>query len=646
MAAKDLPHALAGRTEQAGVLVATAGVPRSFQRTLMPRSTVDQAIITGASMVIHYALAALTQDSIEALAQWRHPETRSEFDDRSARRRTAKADAVAWVAGWGIRTAFSQRPGERLTRGSIRTAGLITTRTSLAGLLAAMLQEGTLALEERTGNKALRNVPVAVLGGAGIAAADQVIARRRAAADDTLSDGDEWRVATGKSLAIGGMVAGGLTGMAVAERALADGLANRLSRIFPGRQRGWRNAGHAATLAGIGAAMSYALHRGYRSIEAAATTFEPGGENPPKTEYVSGGPGSLVPYDTLARQGRRHVHSYVRPEWIERVMGEPARAHPIRAFVGLDSAPSMEERVELAMRELERVKAFDRSLLLMVSPTGTGYVNYAAVESTEYMTRGDCATVTLQYSKRPSPLSLGRVDVGREQNYMLVQMLYDRIQKEPAKSRPRLVLFGESLGAHTSQDAFVHRGTRGLMDRGVDAALWIGTPFGSRWKEEVLGKPRFDVDRSLVGVFNAIEDYEALAPAQRESIRYVMLTHHNDAVAYFGPDLLVSCPPWLGEGERPPGVPRAARYGPVLTFLQTLVDMKNSANVIPGKFEAKGHDYRADLARFVRAVYRLEATDEQIKKIEEAMVQAEVLRARWIEDHKKERATGSAARSA
>ena len=70
---------------------------------------------------------------------------------------------------------------------------------------------------------------------------------------------------------------------------------------------------------------------------------------------------------------------------------------------------------------------------------------------------------------------------------------------------------------------------------------------------------------------------------------------------------------------RPQGVPRTARYGPIVTFLQTLVDMKNSMTVVPGVFEAKGHDYRADLACFVRAVYRLDASEEQMERIEDAL---------------------------
>lgn len=145
------------------------------------------------------------------------------------------------------------------------------------------------------------------------------------------------------------------------------------------------------------------------------------------------------------------------------------------------------------------------------------------------------------------------------------------------------VLFGESLGAHTSQDAFLHKGTDGLLDKGIDAAVWIGTPYESGWKKEVLGPPREDTDRSLIGVFNDIGQLEALPAEEREMIRYVMVTHDNDAVTKFGPDLLVRAPDWLGDKrKRPATIPRSERWTTPTTFMLTLIDMKNSANVIPG----------------------------------------------------------------
>jgi uncharacterized membrane protein len=637
MSIGDAARTIAGRSEQVGMFVAATSISRSFQRTLMKRSSSDQAVITGSAMAINYAVAALVHDGIEAVTQWRTGEG-TELEDRDWRRTTASADVIAMLAGFALQSAFKQQPGERLLRGSIRTTGFLLSVVGFSGAVAAAIQEGLHSLDERTGNRwRLRSLPVMLLSGAAASMLERTRANRRLVGDDNeLFERQGWDVSPGKSLAISALVTTGLAGISTIESTIAGTASTRLAKMFPGRERGWRSTGHTVSIGLIGLGLTAALHRVQNRIESAAGKPEPGLEAPPTVSYVSGGEGSLVRYETLSRQGQRHVNTYIRPEWIEATMGEQAKAHPIRIFVGLDSADSAAGRVALAMSELERTGAFDRGFMMVVSPTGTGYVNYAAVESMEFMTRGDCATVTLQYSKRPSPLSLGRVKVGRRQNAMLFQALWERLEQMPESERPRVALFGESLGAHTSQDAFVHRGTRGLIDRGIGAALWIGTPFASEWKSEVLGGSRFDVDETMVGRFNDISELEAMDPATASRMRYVMLTHGNDAVAYFGLDLLVSCPPWLGPPEtRPPGVPKSARYGPTVTFLQTLIDMKNSMTVVPGVFEAKGHDYRADLARFVRAVYRLEATEEQMERIEAALRDFELRRAEWIEEHKR-----------
>jgi len=51
--------------------------------------------------------------------------------------------------------------------------------------------------------------------------------------------------------------------------------------------------------------------------------------------------------------------------------------------VGLDNAPSPKTRAELALAEMDRTAAWERSLIMLVSPTGTGYVNYCAVAAAQ-----------------------------------------------------------------------------------------------------------------------------------------------------------------------------------------------------------------------------------------------------------------------
>jgi uncharacterized membrane protein len=266
---------------------------------------------------------------------------------------------------------------------------------------------------------------------------------------------------------------------------------------------------------------------------------------------------------------------------------------------------------------------------MLISPTGTGYVNYVAVAAASYLSRGDVATVTLQYSKRPSPLSLDKVGAAREQNRQLWLRILERLHDRTGP-RPRVVVFGESLGAHTSQDAFLHWGTLGPQALGIDRALWIGTPYLSEWMHEITGPERLDVDPDTVAVVNDFAQLEALGAERRSRLRYVLVSHDNDGVTKFGPDLLTTAPEWLTDrrprlqtvdGDSPRGIPATMRWRPITTFFQSLVDMKNAQ--IPGTYRAWAHDYRPDLARFISAVYDLPGSPEQMQAIERALQQRE-----------------------
>jgi uncharacterized membrane protein len=618
---------IGGRTQQAGTLAAATIMPITFQPTLMPRSALDQALVTGISTSLNYAFAALIQDSIEALAL-RGRTDPDRVDRRTWRQASVVLDLAAIGAGMAVQSALRPRPGERLPRGGARTAAWWLSATGLSGAVVGVVQE----LTARRSDTQDHSFPAATFAGVAMAAINDYRRRRWERQFPGVGSDEDAPVSAVKAMAMSLGVTAGLTGLAAGERQFAIAVGRAAERFLRGHERLYRPLGHLAALSAMGWGLYGMLRRVDRRIERGAEEVEAAYPIPPTSPLVSGGPGSGVAWDTLSRQGRRNVATAVTADEIERVMGEPALAEPIRVYVGLESAPTEAERVALAIAELERTGAFDRSLLMVISPTGTGYVNYVAVESAAYLSRGDIASVTMQYSLRPSPLSLDRVAEGRHHYRMLIDAIHNALAERPPEKRPRVVLFGESLGAWTSQDAFAHRGTQGLLNAGVDRALWIGTPYMSKWKQEVLNDDRPDVDRSLVGRFNDFGEVEALDPEARRKLRYVMITHDNDAVGHFGLDLLVRAPDWLGPAAtRAATVPGAEQWRSPTTFVQTLVDMKNAANVIPGEFEAKGHDYRADLARFVREVYALPATDEQLAAVEQALRAAELDRKRLVD---------------
>ncbi|HSL59499.1 MAG TPA: alpha/beta-hydrolase family protein [Acidimicrobiales bacterium] len=624
--ARPMDPSLAGRAEQVGALVATLAVPDSFQRTLMPRSTLDQALITGLSFTTLQTVTTLLQDLIQAGASAGGGRGGS-VDPASWGRRALLGDLGAVAMGTALERALPARDDESLGRAAARTAGRQLAVTGAAGLAV-----GTAQLVGSRWRWSRPTTRAAVAGAAGavtlVSAARQRRDRREAPADDA----GQARVL--RSLALGVGVTAGASALHGMERRLADVAGRGVARVAPGAPAVWRPVGHALAVAALATGVRVVVQRSFSKVESHEVAVEAAFDVPPLQPERSGSLVSLVPFDSLAKQGRRFVWSAVHPSVMTEVLGDGPTHPPVRVYVGLESADSEAARVAIAVRELERTGAFDRSWLLVASPTGTGYVNYAAVSALELLSRGDCATVAMQYAARPSVMSLDRVDEGHRHARLLLQAIHTAVARRPTGSRPRVVLFGESLGAWTSQDAAIDRGTDGLRELGVDHAIWIGTPYFSKWKEQVLRDRRDDVDPSLVGVFEDIDEYRALPEPARARLRYVMITHANDGVAHFGPELLWRAPPWLGDpAQRPATVPTTMRWRPVTTFFQVLVDMKNSANVVPGRFAATGHDYRADLLPFIDAVLGFDAPPEQLARIGEWLEANELERSRWVDRH-------------
>ncbi len=640
---------------QVGLVVASATVPGTFAPSLSERSWMDQGIITGLSSVTQYIASVLTQDGMEigatVLARILPFPATWPIQQRKRAARLL-VDMVAVPLGFGVAAAVKFRDDDTQLRALVRQAAL---RLGVTGVGATALTGAVTAagwVDDRVGaNGRLARLPVGVPAGLLIAAVIEGL-RQRESAPEHRTDPAAVSPLAGLAAATG--IVAALAGGATAENWIARQLGGAGARALPGSEDFWRRASHLAIVSALGVSTHQVWARAMRNIEASTTRFEKMTDESTAgvwtSPMISGDPASLVRWDTLGREGRRHAIAYVRPEpltdrpaefggkprpdlSIRTVMQEEPRGTPIQVFVGLDSAPTPTERVQLALDEMDRTDAWSRSLLMLISPTGTGYVNYVATACVQYLTRGDVASVTLQYSKRPSPLSLGKVQGGREQNRLLWLRILERVRGMRPEDRPRVVLFGESLGALTSQDVLIGWGTVGPRALGIDRALWVGTPQTSAWMHEVTGPPRPDVNKSLVAMVNDYEQFCALGDERKEQVRYVLLSHDNDGVTKFGPDLINRRPAWLGPqrpqpqevpGRSPRGVSPHLRWRLVTTFYQSLIDMKNAQT--PGAYRAWAHDYRPDLADFLRDVFGLDCTSDQLDRIKAACEQREAFR--------------------
>lgn len=620
------------RATQAGLLVAAATIPNTFQETLMPRSTADQGLVTGINMATNFEIANAITKIIEDMAEQLSGTHGAAADDYKAhirqRRFSIALNLLALGAAHTTTKALKQKPEESMTRGIARTGASWVSRTAIASIMVSVLQ-GIFEITDKKSKKKrlVTRVPVGLIGGV-IAAVFTEHQRKTAIKQSNGEKLHDDHINTLKALGMGFGILGTLGAVGYGQRAFADLISDEMEKILPNSEDFWWTASHLTAIAGTGLGVMMLMRRVYHHIEEVATEIEPAYLKAPASKYVSGSKESDISWRSLSVQGRRYVSGVLPANNIMQVMEAKTAKEPIRVFVGLDSAKTERQRVDLAMSELNRTGAFQRKTIMLISPTGTGYVNYVAVEAAEYMSLGDIASVALQYSKRPSPMSLDRVPEGRGQFKMLLKEISRRIEKLPKSKRPQLVVFGESLGAWTSQDSFIDQGTDGLKYAGVDKALWIGSPYGSKWKTQVLHQERPDVEPELVGSFDNIKNLRELPSSKQKKLRYVMITHYNDGVALFGASLLYQKPDWLTDpAKRPPTVSKSQYYTSPGTFMLTLMDMKNSMHVIPGEFEASGHDYRADLAEFVSFTYGFNISKKHMQAVEAALRKNEVDRA-------------------
>jgi uncharacterized membrane protein len=138
----------------------------------------------------------------------------------------------------------------------------------------------------------------------------------------------------------------------------------------------------------------------------------------PTSPQLSGSGQSLIPWDSLGRQGRSFVGRAKTVDQLAKFNQQPAM-QPIRIYSGLDSAGSTKERADLAAADLKRAGGLDRKIIVVVTTTGTGWVDEEGVAPVEYMYNGDSAIVSMQYSYLPSALSFlvdqtKAKDAGRE----------------------------------------------------------------------------------------------------------------------------------------------------------------------------------------------------------------------------------------
>jgi uncharacterized membrane protein len=306
----------------------------------------------------------------------------------------------------------------------------------------------------------------------------------------------------------------------------------------------------------------------------------------PDDPLRSGSTASLIPWETLGARGRQFIAGGMSREQIAELHGGKSAKKPIRIYAGLNSANNIPERAKMVLEEMKRVGAFERSLLVVVTPTGTGWIDPAAVDPFEALHRGDTAIVGIQYSYLMSPLALlVEPDQAPESAKTLVNTVYEYWRQLPVHSRPKLYLHGLSLGSYGSENAM---SPLNMIDDPISGALWSGPTFGNPiWKALTNNRngdspawlPRIGDGRTarFTTQVNALD----IPGSSWSRTRLIFLQYPSDPITFFEVAAAYRPSEWM-VGELAPDVLPGFKWYPMLTMLQLAIDMLVCTDVPKG----------------------------------------------------------------
>ena len=350
----------------------------------------------------------------------------------------------------------------------------------------------------------------------------------------------------------------------------------------------------------------------------------------PQVPERSGSPHSLSSWRAVGGQGRVFLGRGPSRADIEAVTG-CAAMEPIRVYAGMpEEGQSLQSAADLVVEELHRTGAFDRAVILIATSTGSGWVDEWQVQPLEYLTRGNCATASMQYSFVPSSINfLTDLDVSEEAAVILFETIRRAVDEIPEDRRPALFVCGESLGAYASQHVF--SGIVDVLSR-TDGALWVGTPAFTPMHAELTairhrGSPEVApvvANGRHVRFVNVPEnlwsDVYGRELGDWNYPRVVYAQHPSDPVVWWNSELVWHKPDWISEkvdGDVSPHM----QYTRGATYIQVLVDMP-VAGTAPG---GHGHTYHEELIPLWEAILGLRE-DEKNAGLHFG------LDSRWIQD--------------
>lgn len=298
---------------------------------------------------------------------------------------------------------------------------------------------------------------------------------------------------------------------------------------------------------------------------------------PPTSQLFSGSSESQIAWEGLGQKGQEFIS--IKSDLIEKVKD------PIRIYAGVNNEANLEKRVRSIMNDFERTKAFDRSTIVLFTPSGSGWVNPIAVEAVEKLTKGDSVSISLQYSNKQAVIQyiMDPQAAGRSSS-LLFSKIRQQLDKIEETKRPKFYLYGESLGSLGSQEIFKNNSIDEITNK-VDGVIWVGSPSsGPLWK-------RLDIN--------------TLSQAERNNsikiANILFLYNTTDPIVWSNPKVIYKYPNWL-KNPRSPQISENAFWLPLLSFGHLYFELYSATNYP----SSVGHNYEKEIPCALVYVMQLE----------------------------------------
>ncbi|AMO89330.1 hypothetical protein WM42_1610 [Corynebacterium simulans] len=342
----------------------------------------------------------------------------------------------------------------------------------------------------------------------------------------------------------------------------------------------------------------------------------------------SGSPWSLEPWTAVGSQGRAFLDRGPRAHDIKDVMLCSDAHEPIRIFIGLVQGRGPIAAAQQALAELERTGAFRRDTIVIELPAGSGWINNYSVSAYEFLTHGDCATVTLQFSYLPSVFCYvvdrkAPINAARE----LIAAVQSRINDMPEDNRPKLYFAGESLGCYGIVENY--RDLEELL-AACDGAVFTGPPRMTAFTRRLArARDRGSLERlPLIDAGQHVRfastpehmEHDAFGNEYQrwQRPRVVFAQHASDAIVWWDRRLIFIRPDWIQEPAPRTlyaDTFRRLPWVPFITFWQVALDQLNSLNV-PG---GHGHNYFEETFWYWDSVLGSQARTQLTSELAERM---------------------------